>query len=151
MFLPGDLDVRYLVAATVLALLVAYVATVHPASVFIGLAMTLGFVPYLDVPGTPVPVVLFLATGAWVALQFVPGVRFRPGWVEYLLLLMGGVALLSVAATNLSGDSAVELAAWFVATTIAVPVRFLPAELRAAMVRAFVLSAAGAAAWGCFC
>jgi hypothetical protein len=89
-----------------------------------------------------------LAVGAWVALAFVPGVRFRPGAPELWLLALAATALLSVMATGVSRTSVKELVAWLAATAIVVPVRFLPAAARAITVRVFVLSTAAASVLG---
>lgn len=147
-FLGGDGLTRQVVLAVVALLIAAYAATVHPMSVFIALAAVLGFVPYLDLPGANVPVLLVLSAGVWVALAFLPGAEFRPGGPELWLLVLAAAALLSVVATDLSVESMTELAAWLVATSIVIPVRFLPPAARTTMVRTFVISAAAAAALG---
>ena len=147
-FLPGDYVTRQVVLAVAAAAVAGYAATVHPLSIFAAFAAVLGFMPYLDVPGTTIPVLLVLAVGAWVALAFLPGVSFRPGTTELWLLVLAGTALLSVVATSVSRTSLEELAAWAAATAVVVPVRFLPAAARATMVRVFVLSAAAASVLG---
>ncbi len=147
-FLSGDLMTRQIVLGVAAAALAAYAATIHPLTVFAALAAVLGFIPYLHVPGTSVPLLLVLAVGAWVALAFVPGVRFRPGGTELGVLVLAAVALLSVVATSVSTTSLKELAAWIAATALVVPVRFLPVAARALTVRVVVLAAAAAAALG---
>lgn len=147
-FLTGGALTRQVVLGVAALLVAAYAATVHPLSIFLVLAAVLGFVPYLDVPGANVPVLLVLAVGVWVALAFLPGVRFRPGGTELWVLALAGIALMSVVATDLSIDSLTELTAWLVATAIVVPVRFLPQAARVVVIRTFVISAAVAAALG---
>lgn len=146
--LSGDLSTRLIVLGVLATAVAAYAATIHPTSIFAATAGVLGFVPYLDIPGTNVPVLLVLAVGVWVALVFLPGVQFRPGWCEWWVLGLAVAALLSVVATDLSADSLTELAAWLAATAIVVPVRFLPAPARSTMVRVFVLSSAAASLLG---
>lgn len=147
-FLTGGSLTRQVVLALAALVVAAYAATVHPVSVFVALAAVLGFVPYLDVPGANVPVLLVLAVGVWVALGFLPGAELRPGGPELWVLALAAGALLSVVATDLSVDSLTELAAWLVATAIVVPIRFLPRAARTLVVRTFVISAAAAAALG---
>ncbi len=147
-FLTGDRMTREIVLAVAAAAIAGYAASVHPMSVLAALAGVLGFIPYVHVPGTGVPLLLVLSVGAWVALLFLPGVRFRPSATELVVGVLVGVALLSVVATSLSTTSLKELAAWSAATALVVPVRFLPAAARALTVRVFVLSAAAAAALG---
>ena len=147
-FLTGGALTRQVVLGLAALLVAAYAATVHPLSIFLALAAVLGFVPYLDVPGANIPVLLVLAVGVWVALAFLPGVEFRPGGTELWVIALAGVALLSVVATDLSVDSLTELTAWLVATAIVIPVRFLPLAARVVVIRTFVISAAVAAALG---
>jgi len=147
-FLSGDALIRQVVLGVAALAVAAYAATVHPLSIFIALAAVLGFVPYLDVPGANIPVLLVLAVGVWVALAFLPGAELRLGGTELWVAVLAGAALLSVVATDLSVDSMTELAAWLVATAIVVPVRFLPLAARTLVVRTFVISAAAAAALG---
>lgn len=147
-FLTGGALTRQVVLAVAALLVAAYAATVHPLSIFVTLAAVLGFVPYLDVPGANIPVLLVLAIGVWVALAFLPGVEFRPGGPELWVLALAATALLSVVATDLSVDSLTELAAWLVATAVVVPIRFLPLAARTLMIRTFVISAAAAATLG---
>lgn len=147
-FLRGDLATRELVLTLAGTVLLVYLATVHPISIFVALAAVLGFVPYLDVPGTTIPMLLVLALGVWVALLFLPGVRFEPGWCEVWVVLLALAALLSVAMTGLSRASLTELVAWLVATAVVIPVRFLPPEARTTMARTFVFACAAAAALG---
>ena len=66
---------REIVLAVAAALVAAYVASVHPLAIFGAFAAVLGFIPYLHVPCTPVPLLLVLSVGVWVALAFLPGVR----------------------------------------------------------------------------
>ncbi|MGH3474969.1 MAG: hypothetical protein ACRDOT_08675 [Aeromicrobium sp.] len=146
-FLTGGALTRQVVLGVAALLVAAYAATVHPLSVFVALAAVLGFVPYLDLPGANIPVLLVLAVGVWVALAFLPGADLRPGGPELWVLALAGVALLSVA-TDLSADSLTELAAWLVATAVIVPIRFLPQVARTLVIRTFVISAAAAAAVG---
>lgn len=138
-------DVVMVVAAASIA---AYAAAVHPLSIFVGLGCVLGFAPYLDLPGSNIPVVLVLAVGVWVALLFLPGARIRPGWPEVWLLALAATALLSVVATGLSAGSLIELAAWVAGTALVVPIRFMPRDAQRTMARGFVLAASGAAAIG---
>ncbi|MGA9103118.1 hypothetical protein [Aeromicrobium sp.] len=147
-FLPGDRMTREIVLAVAAALVAAYVASVHPFAIFGAFAAVLGFIPYLHVPSTSVPLLLVLSVGVWVALAFLPGVRFHPGAPELWLLALVATALLSAVATGMSGTTIKELAAWVAATAIVVPVRFLPAAARATTVRVFVLSAAAASVLG---
>jgi hypothetical protein len=147
-FLAGDPTVKLIVLIVLAMAAAAYAATIHPMLIFSATAGTLGFVPYLDIPGTNVPVLLALAVGTWVALAFLPGVQFRPGWCEWWVLSLAAAALLSVVATDRSVQSLTELVAWVAATAIVVPVRFLPPLARATMVRVFVLSSAAASLLG---
>ena len=147
-FLSGGSLTRQVVLGVAALLVAAYATTVHPLSIFVALAAVLGFVPYLDVPGANIPVLLVLAVGVWVALAFLSGVEFHPGGPELWVLALAGAALLSVVATDLSVDSLTELAAWLVATAIVVPIRFLPQVARIVVIRTFVISAAAAAALG---
>jgi len=147
-FLPGDAPTREIVLAIAAAAIAGYAASVHPLSIFCAFAAVLGFIPYVHVPGTSVPLLLVLAVGLWVALAFLPGVSFRPGVTELWVLVLAATALLSVVATSLSGTSLKELAAWVAATAIVVPVRFLPAAARTTTARIFVLSAAAASVLG---
>jgi hypothetical protein len=147
-FLGGDLVTRQIVLAAAAMAIAAYATLVHPLSIFHAAALVLGFVPYLDVPGTNVPVLLILAVGVWVALMVLPGTDVRPGWCEFWLFVVAGTAMLSVVATGLTLTSFTEYAAWLAATAIVVPVRFLPHDARRAMVRSFVLAAAAAAVVG---
>jgi hypothetical protein len=147
-FLTGDLTTRLVVLAVVAAAVAVYVTCVHPLVIVGTLAVVLGFIPYLHVPGTGVPMLLVMSVGVWVALAFVPGVRFRPGGPELWILLLVGMSLLAILATSATMTSFRELAAWTAATALVVPVRFLPAEARRRMVRVFVLASAAAAALG---
>ena len=147
-FLVGDSMTREIVVAVGALAVAAYAAAVHPLSVFVASAVVLGFVPYLDVPGTRIPVILVLAVGLWVALAFLPDVRFRPGWCELWVFALAATALLSVVATGVSTTSLTELAAWLAATAVVVPVRFLPASARTTMARVFVVSTAAASVLG---
>jgi polysaccharide biosynthesis protein PslJ len=119
-----------------------YAVSVHPFSIFVALAVVLGVAPYMHIPGTPIPMLLALAASVWVALAFLPGLDTRPGWCELWIVVLALLALMSVLASDPSGRAFVEYAAWIVATAVVVPVRLLPAERRATMVRAFVVSSA---------
>ena len=147
-FLTGDPTMRRVVLAIAAAAIAAYAASVHPLSVFAATAAVLGFIPYVHVPSTDVPLLLVLCLGIWIALAFVPDVRFRPGLPELAVVVLVGVALLSVVATSLTTTSLKELAAWSAATAVVTPIRFLPAAARLLTIRVFVLSAAAAAALG---
>jgi len=147
-FLRGDEPARLAVVVAAVAALGAWVAAVHPVAIFRAVALVLSVVPYADVPGTEVPVLLVLAVGIWVALLFLPGVRFTPGWPEAGLAVLAGVALLSVVATGVTAGALVEYVAWLAATAIVVPVRFLTPEARAAVIRTFVHGCAFASVLG---
>jgi hypothetical protein len=147
-FLSGDVLTRQVVLALAAVAVAVYVTCVHPLAIFGILALVLGFIPYLHVPGTSVPMLLVMTVGVWVALLFVPGVAFRPGGPELWILLLAGMSLLAVVATSVSATSLKELAAWTAATALVVPVRFLPAPQRTRVVQVFVLAAAAAAALG---
>ncbi|MCW2800860.1 MAG: O-antigen ligase protein [Aeromicrobium sp.] len=138
-----------IVAFVAIAVLVAaYVTALHPRIIFMGFAAVLGFVPYVHVPGTGIPLLLVLAVGVWVALLFLPDVRFRAGWPEAWLVVLAGVALLSVVATGVSKGSLVEYVAWLAATAVVIPIRHLPEGARRACIRAFVVSCGAAALVG---
>lgn len=126
-------------AATLLA---GWVTTLHPRVTLGAFALVLACVPYADVPGTDVPLLLVLAVGVWVALAFLPGVRFLPSWPEGLLLVLAGLAGLSVLATSTSREALLEYAAWLAVTAVAVPIRFLPDDARRSFVRVFVAGCA---------
>lgn len=146
--LLGSPAVRLGVLVAAVACVAAWVTVVHPVVTFRVFALVLAVVPYADVPGTEVPVLLVLAVGIWVALLFLPELRFRPGWPEAALAVLGAVALLSVVATGPSAGALVEYVAWLAATAVVVPVRFLPAQARAAVIRTFVHGCALAAVIG---
>ena len=101
-FLRGDPAARQILLALAALAIGAYAATIHPLSIFAAFAVVLGAAPYSDIPGSDIPVVLTLAVGVWVALIFVPGVQFRPGWCELVVFALAATALLSVLATGLS-------------------------------------------------
>ncbi len=147
-FLRGDPAARQILLALAALAIGAYAATIHPLSIFAALAVVLGAAPYSDIPGSDIPVVLTLAVGAWVALIFVPGVQFRPGWCELVVFALAATALLSVLATGLSGQALLEYLAWATATAVVVPVRSLPAPARVAMARVFAWSTAATSAVG---
>lgn len=147
-FVAGSRDVRLGLTGLAVALVAAWVTAVHPRVLFCLFALVLAVVPYADVPGSRVPVLLVLCVGIWVALMFVPDVQFRPGWVEVGLLVWAGVAGLSVVATGVSVASLEEYVAWLAATAIVVPLRFLPPDTRTPLIKAFVLGTALAALLG---
>ncbi|MGI9085743.1 MAG: O-antigen ligase family protein [Aeromicrobium sp.] len=147
LILRGD-STREIVLATAVAVFAAYVAVIHPLSIFGALAAVLGFSPYAHLPGTEIPLILVLAVGLWVALMFVPGVELRPGWCEWWVLALAAVALLSVVATGLSVASSIELVAWVAATAVVIPIRFLPTEARETTARTFAVSTAVASVVG---
>jgi hypothetical protein len=146
--LRGSDTTRLVVLVAVVAAIAAWVTAVHPVMILRGFALVLAVVPYLHVPSTGIPLLLVLALGIWVALLFLPGVDFRPGWPEALLLLLAAVALLSVVATGVSLDAFIEYAAWLAATAVLVPLRFLPDEARQACIHTFVLGCAVASVIG---
>lgn len=125
-----------------------WVTAVHPLAILRSFAVLLALLPYADVPGTEVPVLLVLCVGLWVALLFLPGVDLRPGWPEALLVLVAAVATLSVIATGPTPGALVEFVAWLAATSVLVPLRALPPAARATFIRSFVLAAAAAAVAG---
>jgi hypothetical protein len=145
-YLRGDGTIRTIIMAAAVVAIAAYVAVVHPASIFVAMAAVLGAVPYMHVPGTNVPLLLVLAVGLWAAMVFLPGVDARPGWPELWVLLLASTAVLSVVATDLSRGSLVEYAAWLAATAVVVPLRLLPVAVRVRTVRTFVVSTAFGAA-----
>ncbi len=147
-FLTGDRTTREIVLATAAAGAAAYAAAVHPRLVFAGWAVVLGVVPYMHVPGTSVPLLLVLSLGLWGALLFVPGVAFRPAGLELAVVVLGSLALLSVVASDLSPRALVEYAAWLVATAVVIPIRFLPDDVRSAVVRSFTVATAVGAVVG---
>ena len=147
-FLRGDVHTRVLVLAVALLAIGAYAATVHPVSIFVGLAVVVGCLPYIHIAGTTIPLLLVLAVATWVALPFVPGVRLRPGRCEVWVVALAVIAFVSVAMSDFSKAALIELAAWLVATAVVIPVRFLPRDARTTMVRAFVTATAAASAFG---
>lgn len=147
-FLPGSERTQVVVLAGCIALVAAWVTAVHPRLLLCAFALVLALVPYADVPGTRIPVLLVLALGIWVALMFLPGVEFRPGWVEAGLLVWVAVAGLSMVATGVSTGALEEYAAWLAATAVVVPVRFLPPDVRLLVIRVFVFGCAVAAVIG---
>jgi hypothetical protein len=148
LYLRGSELTRLGVIVAVVVAIAAWVTAVHPVMTVRGFVLVLAVVPYLHVPGTGIPLLLVLSLGIWVALLFLPGVDFRPGWPEALLGLLAAVALLSVVATGVSLDAFVEYAAWLAATAVLVPLRFLPEKARAACIHTFVLGCALAAVVG---
>lgn len=146
--LRGTPEVRLAVLVAAVAGVAGWVTAVHPVLTFRAFAGLLAFAPYADVPGTPVPLLLVLAAGIWVALLFLPGLDVRPGWPEAGLAVLGAVALVSVVATGATPDALVEYVAWLAATAVVVPVRHLPPAARAAVVRTFVHGCALAALLG---
>jgi hypothetical protein len=147
-FLLGNPTVSLAVLAVLGAAFAAYVATVHPLAVFVSLAVVLGAAPFMHVPLSTVPALLFLAVGVWVALGFLPGVEFRPGWCEVWVTLLTATAFLSVVGTGVSRTALVEFVAWVAATALVIPVRFLPTQARITMMRVFAVSASVGAALG---
>lgn len=146
--LPGSTTTQTVVVAVLGALVAAWITAVHPRVLLCGFALVLAVLPYADVPGTRIPVLLVLSLGIWVALMFLPGVDFRPGWVEAGLLVWAAVAALSMVATGVSSDALEEYAAWLAATAVVVPVRFLPPDVRRLVIRVFVAGCAVAAVIG---
>jgi len=147
-FLLGSETTKLVVLAVVAVAIAAWVTAVHPVLVVRGFVLVLAVVPYLHVPGTGIPLLLVLSLGIWVALLFLPGLEFRPGWPEALLGLLAAVALLSVVATGVSVDAFIEYAAWLAATAVLVPLRFLPDQARRACIHTFVLGCAVASVIG---
>ena len=147
-FLRGSELSRLVVVVGVVTAIAAWVTAVHPVMTVRAFALVLAVVPYLHVPSTGIPLLLVLSVGIWVALLFLPGLDFRPGWPEALLGLLAAVALLSVVATDVSADALVEYAAWLAATAVLVPLRFLPEPARTACIHTFVLGCAVAAMIG---
>ena len=148
LFLRGSELTQLVVVAAAVAAVAAWVTAIHPVMILRAFVLVLAVVPYLHVPRTGIPLLLVLALGIWVALLFLPGVDFRPGWPEALLGLLATVALLSVVATDVSFDAFVEYAAWLAATAVLVPLRFLPEEARKACIHTFVLGCAVASVIG---
>jgi hypothetical protein len=144
----GGPDLRVILSVLAVVAIAAYATMIHPVSIFAGLVIVVGFVPYVDVAGTTIPVVLVLAVGVWIALLFMPDVEFRPGWCEAWILMLAATALLSLVATGLSPRSLIEYSAWLAATAVVVPVRFLPGASRTTVARVFVLSTAAASVVG---
>ena len=79
-----------------------YVASVHPFAIFGAFAAVLGFIPYLHVPCTPVPLLLVLSVGVWVALAFLPE-SVPSGRARAVAVVLAAPALLSAVATGMSG------------------------------------------------
>jgi hypothetical protein len=147
-FLRGSDATRLVVLATIAAALAAWVTAVHPVAIVRSFAFVLAVVPYFHVPGTGIPLLLVLCVGLWVAMLFLPGLEFHPGWPEALLAVLAGVALISVVASGVSRDAFVEYAAWLAATAVLVPLRFLPDGARKACIHSFVVGCAIAAVAG---
>lgn len=147
-FLRGSETTRLGVVVAVTVAVAAWVTAVHPVMIVRAFVLVLAVVPYFHVPGTGIPLLLVLSLGLWVALLFLPGLEFRPGWPEALLGLFAAVAVLSVVATGVSVDAFIEYAAWLAATAVLVPLRFLPDEARRACIHTFVLGCALAAVIG---
>ena len=147
-FIGGSEDVRLAVIGLGVVLAAAWVTAVHPRALFCVFALVLAMVPYADVPGSRIPVLLVLCVGIWVALMFLPDVGFRPGWIELLLFAWAGVAALSVVANGVSLEAFEEYAAWLAATAVVVPIRFLPPDARTPFLRSYVIGVALAAAAG---
>jgi hypothetical protein len=148
LFLRGSETTRLGVLVAITVAVAAWVTAVHPVMIVRGFVFVLAVVPYFHVPGTGIPLLLVLALGVWVAMLFLPGLDFRPGWPEALLAVLAAVAVLSVVTTGVSVDAFIEYAAWLAATAVLVPLRFLPDAARRACIHTFVLGCAIAAVIG---
>lgn len=144
----GGPTIQLLIIAALAALVAAWVTTVHPRVTLGAFALVLGLVPYAKLPGTGAPLILVLGLGCWVALAFLPGVRFRVGAPELFLGVFALVAAVSFLVTSPSTDSVLEYVSWLVATSVVVPMRFLTRDARRVVIGALVTGAALAAIAG---
>ncbi|MDO7869006.1 O-antigen ligase family protein [Nocardioides jiangxiensis] len=144
----GGPTVQLLIIAALAVLVAAWVTTVHPRVTLGAFALVLGLVPYAKLPGTEAPLILVLAVGSWVAIAFLPGVRFTIGYPEVLLGIFAAVAAISFLVTSPSADSVLEYVSWLAATSVVVPMRLLTREARRVVVGALVAGAAVAAVAG---
>jgi hypothetical protein len=136
---------RQLVAIGTAVAVAGYVTAFHPQVVLYAFPVALGAAPFMHVPFTDIPIMLALSAMLWVALLFLPAADVRLGWPEAVVATLAAVSLCSVVATGLTPRSAVEWISWVVATAVLIPLRHLPAELRARVCQTFAVSAAAGA------
>lgn len=125
---------------------VGFAIVARPRVVLHGFPVVLGFAPFMHVPSTSVPLLLVMSVLVWPALVFLPGTDIRLGWPEAVVAVLAGVTFCSVIATGTGTRAWIEWIAWVSATAVVLPIRQLPAELRASVCRTLALSTTAGAA-----
>lgn len=140
-----------LVGAAVVTVLLAVVALTtfaSPGWPFRALGLTLGGLPFAQLPGLPGTLVLLLVALCWCALATGAYRMPRPTKPVVLTALLLGTGALSLVATGLSGEAIPDYVRWAVASSVLVPVAVAGRGIQAALGRAFVYGATLAGAAG---
>ena len=144
LLLGADLGRRVVVVGTAVAV-AGYVTAFHPSVVLFAFPVGLGAAPFMHVPLTDIPIMLALSAMVWVALCFLQVAEVRLGMPEAIVAILAAVSFCSVVATGLTPRAALEWISWVVATSVVIPIRQLPRDLRTKVFQTFAVSAAAGA------